>query len=75
MSAAPRRLFGIAAFLVLLFGLGCLNYTKIGNLERHTEFAQSRGLPPPSRNILYGGVACTLLGAGAVGYAAGRRKC
>jgi hypothetical protein len=69
-----RRLLGIAAFLVMIFGLACLNYTKIGNVERHTAWAQSHDLPSPSRNIFYSGAALTVLGAAAVGYSAGRRR-
>jgi hypothetical protein len=66
-------LLGITALLVLVIGLACLNYTKIGNLERHTAFAQSHDLPPPSRPIFYSGVALTVLGAGFVGFLAGKR--
>jgi hypothetical protein len=73
--SAARRLLGIAALVVLVFGLFCLNYNKIGNIEKHTEWAAARGWPAPSLRIFYGGVLCTVLGAGAVGYVAGRRKC
>jgi hypothetical protein len=61
--------------LLVVFGLGCLNYTKADGLEHHRAVAERHGLPPPGRPILYGGVAALILGAGSVGYAigAGRR--
>jgi hypothetical protein len=41
---------------MLLFGLLCLNYTKMGDYERHSQFAQQRGLPRPSQSIVYVGM-------------------
>ena len=35
--------------LLLLFGLGCLNYTEANGLEHHREAAERFGLPPPSK--------------------------
>jgi hypothetical protein len=58
--------------LVLLFGLGCLNYTEAEGLEHHRESARRLGLPPPSRTIFRAGVATVALGAGLVGFALGR---
>ena len=37
--------------LLLLFGLGCLNYTEANGLEHHREAAERFGLPPPSNGI------------------------
>jgi hypothetical protein len=58
--------------LCILFGLGCLNYTKMGSVERHTEVARERGWPEPSRTIVHMGMFFAPLGGGLVGYAAGR---
>jgi hypothetical protein len=60
--------------LVLLFGLGCLNYTEADGLERHRARAAQLGLPPPSRGIQRLGMATTALGGGLVGYAVGRGR-
>ena len=59
---------------MLVFGLGCLNYTKLGNYERHSQFALQHGLPVPSREIVYLGMLFAPLGAGLVGFAIGRRR-
>jgi hypothetical protein len=71
-----RRTLWAAAVGVLLvvFGLGCLNYTKADGLEHHRAVAERHGLPPPGPTILYGGVASVILGAGSVGYAIGARR-
>ena len=57
---------------MLLFGLLCLNYTKIGNYERHSRFAQDHGLPLPSRGIVYLGMLFAPLGGALIGFALGR---
>ncbi len=60
--------------LLLLFGLGCLNYTEANGLEHHREAAERFGLPPPSKGIFLGGVAATVFGAGAIGFGLGRMR-
>lgn len=68
-----RWLVGLGGLLVVLFGLGCLNYTKAETLEHHQQMAAERGLPPPGPGIFYLGIAAIVLGAGGVGYALGAR--
>ena len=63
----------LAGAVLILFGLGCLNYTKAGGLQHHTEVAERYGLPRPSERILLTGVASLLIGAGTIGYAIGSR--
>jgi hypothetical protein len=58
---------------LILFGLGCLNYTKARGLQHHTEFAERYGLPRPSERILLAGAASLLIGSGIIGYAIGNR--
>jgi hypothetical protein len=72
MSNRARWLLGIAGALMLLFGLLCLNYTKMGDIERHTRVAQEHGWPPPSTGIVYLGMLFAPLGAGMMGFAIGR---
>jgi hypothetical protein len=67
-----RWLLGLAGGLLLLFGLGCLNYTKADGLEHHQEVARRYNLPPPSGTILYGGVLAVVLGSGLLGFVVGR---
>jgi len=74
MNQKTRWLAGIIGAVTLLFGLGCLNYTKMGNVEHHTEIAQQRGWPVPSRSICSLGMLLTPIGAGLVGFAFGRRR-
>ena len=75
MKKSTRWLAAIIGVLMLLFGLLCLNYTKIGNYERHSRFAQDHGLPPPSRGIAYLGMLFAPLGGALIGFtfAGGRR--
>jgi hypothetical protein len=68
-----RLLLAITGSCVLLFGTLCLNYTKMGSTERHTQFAQQRGWPAPSRSIVYMGMLLSPLGAGLLGFALGRK--
>jgi hypothetical protein len=60
--------------VVLLFGLGCLNYTRAETRDHHLEAAARLGLPPPGPGIHRMGMAATTLGAGIVGFAVGRRR-
>ena len=68
-----RVVLGILGALILLFGLACINYTKMGNFEDHSRFAEQHHLPPPSRGIVYLSMLFTPLGAGLLGFAIGRR--
>lgn len=56
----------------MLLGLLCLNYTKMGSYEHHSQFAQEHGLPAPSRGIVYLGMLFTPLGGGLLGFTVGR---
>ena len=51
MKPSHRWLMGGVGVLTLVFGLLCLNYTKMGSAEHHAQIAQQRGWPPPSRGI------------------------
>jgi hypothetical protein len=62
------------ALLILLFGLGCLNYTEADGLEHHRARAAELGLPPPSRAIQRLGMATTAVGGGLAGFGLGRRR-
>jgi len=67
-----RSIVGLIAGLVLvLFGLGCLNYTKDGGAERHHAFAARYRLPPPSGAILLAGAISLVAGGGMIGFAIG----
>jgi hypothetical protein len=72
MKRRTRWLVGTAGSLILLFGLFCLNYTKMGNFERHSQFAQQHELPVPSRGITFLGMLLAPLGGGMLGFALGR---
>jgi hypothetical protein len=58
----------LAGAILVLFGLGCLNYTKARGLEHHREFARQHGLPEPSEAILFAGATTLLLGGGMIGF-------
>ena len=64
----------LAGAILILFGLGCLNYTKANGIQHHTEVAERYGLPRPSERILFVGAASLLIGAGLLGYEMGRRR-
>jgi hypothetical protein len=74
MRSIRGQRFLIVGMATLLFGFFCLNYTKLGTVDRHTAFAADHRLPPPSRPIFYGGVVAVAIGAGAIGYAIGARS-
>jgi len=59
---------------ILLFGLGCLNYTKAHTLEHHQQQALRYNLPQPSPMIFRIGVTATAVGAGLLGFGIGSRK-
>jgi hypothetical protein len=73
MGRNRRRLMVLLGAVLLIFGLGCLNYTKADGLERHRAVAARHNLPPPSNPILYGGVLSVAVGSGLIGFAIGRR--
>ena len=60
--------------VVLLFGLGCINYTKAHGLEHHRQQALRYSLPPPSPAIFRIGVTATVAGAGILGFGVGSRR-
>src|SRR5262245_3482811 len=74
MKQTYRWLVSGAGVLMLVFGLLCLNYTKMGNTGHHAQVAQQRGWPPPSRGIASLGMVLAPLGAGLAGFAIGRRQ-
>ena len=74
MKRRIRWLLGVAAALVLVFGLLCLNYTAAAGIEHHREAAARYNLWPPRKIGWLGGVAATALGAGSLGFALGRRS-
>lgn len=59
---------------VLIFGLGCLNYTNAWQLERHNAVAEEHGVPAPSSFILRTGMALTTIGGLVLGHALGARR-
>ncbi len=61
MKRTKRWVLGIVGVASLLFGLGCINYTKADGLDHHREVARRHGLPLPSRAILLGGVGAISL--------------
>ncbi len=63
----------IAALVLLVLGLACLNYTTDTGAEHHREWAAEHDLPPPSPAIFYGGAVATVLGALLFGRSLGRR--
>src|SRR5688572_27343435 len=60
--------------ILVLFGLGCLNYTKASGLQHHTEVAERHGLPRPSERIVWAGAGSLLTGAGLIGHFIGSRR-
>jgi hypothetical protein len=71
--ARRRWLLVVAGLPVLLFGLGCLNYTDHLGWEHHTDVAATHGLPPPSEGIQRLGMQLTAVGGAIVGYGSARR--
>ena len=70
-----RRWFVVAfGALLLVFGLGCLNYTETEGLEHHRAQAVRYDLPPPSRTLFLLGVASTSVGAGLAGFGLARTR-
>jgi hypothetical protein len=69
-----RSLLLLAGLLLLLFGLGCLNYTKAQGLEHHREVARRHGLPSPGPPIFFAGVLAVVAGSGLVGFVLGRYR-
>ena len=61
----------IGLFLAVFGGL-CLNYTKAGVWEHHTQFAREHNAPPPSSGIMWTGAATILAGGTLLGYGLGQ---
>lgn len=74
MSARARLLVAALGAAGLMLGLGCLNYTKAGTIAHHRHWAAANHFPPPSRTILFAGVALVSLGSGAIGFTVGCRR-
>jgi hypothetical protein len=73
MPGRRRWLWVAAGIPVVLFGLGCLNYTEHFGWEHHTGIAAAHGLPPPSKGIQRLGMFVTGLGGVITGYGFARR--
>ena len=69
-----RWVLGVVAVLLVVLGLGCLNYTRADGWEHHTEVARQWNLPRPSIGILYGGALSLIAGSGTLGYMVGRSR-
>ena len=74
MTRGRRRVVLAAGIVVLFFGLGCLNFTEGGGVERHRAWARRHRLPEPSREVFFIGVAGTTLGGALIGFVAGRGR-
>jgi hypothetical protein len=74
MRPVVRWPLAILGALLLLFGLACLNYTKVAGLEYRRAFAERHGILPPGPLILYGGMASVVLGSGLLGFVLGRSR-
>jgi len=51
----------LVAFIAMVFGGLCLNYTPPGKVEHHQEWAAEHGLPPPNGTIPFIGGASLLI--------------
>jgi len=69
-----KRAFLVLCTFVLVLGIGCLNYTSADQAAEHRTWAEANGLPAPSQNLFFAGLACTVAGAGVAGFALGRPK-
>ena len=74
MKATTRWILTAAGVFLVLFGLGCLNYTKAGGLEHHIQFAIEHGLPKPSETLLLGGAVSLISGGALIGYLVGSKR-
>ena len=63
-----RFLILLVCAVVVLFGLGCLNYTAFENHAHHVSFAEEYKLPEPSTQIHQLGMAATAVGSFLMGY-------
>ena len=72
----PKRRWFVASVgaLLLVFGLGCLNYTEAEGLEHHRAQAARYDLPAPSKTIFLVGVGATTVGAVLVGFGLARTR-
>ncbi len=63
-----KRLMIIGIGLVLIvFGAGCMNYSKASTLEHHRAWAREHGMPGPSRGMFFGGMGSAVVGVLLVG--------
>lgn len=74
MRSVPGWLVTVLGAVLLLFGLACLNYTKVKGLEHRRAVAEQYGFWPPSPGIFYGGVGSVVAGSGLLGFVLGRRQ-
>ena len=72
--AGAVKLTIILSFVVMVFGLACLNFTQHSGWDKHTEFATKNGLPEPSYGLFVTGAALAVIGAISFGFAMGRRR-
>ena len=68
-----RALLILVGLLLVALGAGCLNYSKAETLDHHREWAQERGMPPPSATVMWTG-AGALAGGGFIA-AVGMGRC
>ena len=61
-------------FLLVAFGIACLNYTKPGTLQHHQEWAREHAKPAPGNTVFWSGVTSTAIGAFVLGFSVARRK-
>jgi hypothetical protein len=64
----------VVGVLILVFGLLCLNYTRMEGWDHHRDQALRYGFLPPSAGIFYMGVISTVAGAGLTGFGIGSRR-
>jgi hypothetical protein len=69
-----RWLITFVGVFLLVFGLGCLNYTEAGGYPHHTQFAAEHGLPKPSEPLMWLGALAIVAGSGSLGYLVGSAK-
>ncbi len=61
-------------FLLVAFGIACLNYTKPGTFQRHQEWAREHAKTAPGNTVFWGGGTSTAIGAFVLGFSVASRK-